>query len=154
MQSSLFSSQLDHIAILSSSDILDRILSGQKTIESRWYVTRRDPWNHINPGDTVYFKVTGQPITARATVDQVLQFGELNPTKIKEILAIHGRAIGFNKSECDIWAASKSKVKYCILIYLKDVASLKPFKINKKGFGISCAWLTLPNINNIKLIIP
>jgi ASC-1-like (ASCH) protein len=48
---------MDHLAILSKEkNFLGRILSGEKTIESRWYRNRKPPFKTIAPGDTVYFK--------------------------------------------------------------------------------------------------
>lgn len=41
-----------HIAILAKRrKLLDKILSGEKRIESRWYLTRRTPWGRIAPND-------------------------------------------------------------------------------------------------------
>lgn len=76
-----------HIAYMKKSwDMIPKILTGEKTIESRWYQTKRAPWGKIAAGETVYFKNSGEPVTAKATVAKVLQFKSLNPEKIKEIL--------------------------------------------------------------------
>lgn len=52
---------MHHVAIMKPSwKLIPKILSGEKTIESRWYQTRRAPWNGIAAGDVVYFKDSGE----------------------------------------------------------------------------------------------
>jgi len=39
---------MDHVAIMNKKwKLIDSIIVGQKTIESRWYKFKRDPWNEI-----------------------------------------------------------------------------------------------------------
>ena len=65
---------MDHVAIMNPRwRLIPRILSGEKVIESRWYLTRRAPWDRVAAGDTVYFKDAGRPVTARAKVSRVVQ---------------------------------------------------------------------------------
>ena len=54
---------MDHVAIMNKSwGLIPKILSGSKTIESRWYKTKRTPWDKIAKGDTVYFKNSGEQV--------------------------------------------------------------------------------------------
>jgi ASC-1-like (ASCH) protein len=73
---------VDHVAIMSkASGFIEKILSGHKTIESRWYATRRPPWGRVHAGDTVYFKYSGgagERVKVRATVDRVQQFENID----------------------------------------------------------------------------
>ena len=143
---------MDHVAILSKSrKLLPKILNGTKTIESRWYVNKIAPWDRIKTGDTVYFKNSGENVTAKAGVSKVLQYANLTEPKIQEILKEYGVRIGIDPSEFNNRAKAKSQNKnYAILIFLRDVKSIKPLKINKTGFGASCAWMCVGNINNPK----
>ncbi len=93
-----------HIAIMRKSwGLTQKILSGEKTIESRWYMNRYKPWGNINPGDTVYFKDSGEPVTIETTVDNVIQFDNLTPQKVKEILDKYAQAdgLGVDKDKID-----------------------------------------------------
>lgn len=66
---------MDHVVILRKKEkILRKILEGKKTIETRWYMTKRAPRDRINTGDTVYLKESGEAICAKAKVTKVLQF--------------------------------------------------------------------------------
>ena len=149
---------MDHIAILRKSnikkgdDLLGDILDGTKTIESRWYINRIAPWNKIKSGESVYFKESGQPITAKAKVSKVLQFENLNNESMKEIIDKYGNKIAPNTSKETFyeWITTHENKRYCILVFLSDVEKITPFNINKSGFGNSCAWMVLEDIEGIR----
>ncbi len=140
---------MHHIAIMNKSwKLIPKIVSGEKEIESRWYQTRRAPWNVINPGDTVYFKNSGEAIAAEARVAKVLQFELKSISDAREIVRTYGRRIAIVNPDPATWGKLP---KYCILIFLRDAKYIaKPFQINKDGFGNAAAWLVTPNINKIK----
>jgi len=86
---------MDHVVIMRKSwGLIPKILSGQKKIESRWYINKCVPWNKINLGETVYFKNSGEPVSLAATVEKVLAFSDLSPQKVEEIF--HFREIYFH----------------------------------------------------------
>ena len=74
---------MDHLAIMNASwNLIPKILSGEKSVESRWYKTKRAPWDKIKSGETIYFKNSGGLVIAKATVANVLQFEDLTKEKI------------------------------------------------------------------------
>lgn len=139
---------MNHVAIMSKSfgDLIAKILSGEKTIESRWSKNKIAPYNKIEIGDTVYFKNSGEPVIARANVSKIRQFDNLDSDKVKDILkkwgGQDGIAVDDIKKTYD-WAKNK---KYCVLIWLKNPKRVDPFQIDKSGFGSGCAWLSVPKI--------
>jgi len=141
---------MDHVAIMKKSwGLIEKILNGQKKIESRWYSTRRKPWDNIIKGETVYFKDSGELIKINAEVSRVVQFSDLTPKRVKKILDEYGKEDGLEKDKIpDFFEIFKDK-KYCILIYIKNPKKIKPFGINKKGFGNMSAWITVNNIKDI-----
>lgn len=143
---------MEHIAIMKKSwGLTQKILAGEKKIESRWYMARCVPWNRIKAGETVYFKDSGEPVTVKAKVGKVLQFADLSPKKVQAILSKYGGADGLNiKQIPKLYQKFKNK-KYCILVFLKNPQKIKPFKINKSGFGLMAAWLTVNSVNSIKM---
>jgi hypothetical protein len=142
---------MHHVAIMKPSwKLIPKILSGEKTIESRWYQSRRAPWNKVEEGDTVYFKNSGQSITAQATVSKVLQFEISHRSDLGEIVRKYGKEIALINTDPETW---HTKPKYCILIFLSNPAAIKkPFDINKTGFGNAVAWLCVGNIKKIKVV--
>lgn len=144
---------MDHIAIMNKQwKLIPKILSKEKTIETRWYLHRRDPWNKIMQGDIVYFKDAGCPVTAKAIVEKVLQYDHYSQEQLKDIIAKYGGKgqIYFEDTieEEFEWAKDKN---YAILIFLKNPEPVKPFDINKQGYGNACAWLCVENIEKIKI---
>ena len=142
---------VDHIAIMKKSwGLTEKILSGEKTVESRWYKNKHISWDKIKVGDSLYFKDSGEPVTVKARVIKVLQFANLAPEKIKEIMAQYGKAdlgVGHIMPEIRRYIANKN---YCILVFFKNPIKVEPFEINKAGFGAMSAWITIDSIERIK----
>lgn len=140
---------MDHIAIMTTKwDLIGKIVEGKKTIESRWYKTRRAPWNVVREGDWIYFKESGGLVTAKAQVAKVLQFEGLTVSMAHEIIAEYGSRILIQDKDVEKWAKGKN---YVVLVFLKQPAVIEPFQINKKGFGNAAAWLTIPSVETIRI---
>ncbi len=141
---------MDHVAIMTKKwKLIDKIVSGKKTIESRWYVSKRAPWNRINKSDKIYFKDAGCAVTAMADIFGVKQFSDLDSDKIHQIVKKYGGEgkICFSNKDAGLkWALGK---KYCVLVFLKNPRKIKPFNIDKKGFGNACAWICVDDIKRI-----
>lgn len=161
---------MDHIAIMKKSwGLTEKIISGEKKIESRWYRSKRSPWGKIERGDTVYFKDSGAPVLVKAEVKKVIHLPsppradeggdeallhrppDLNPKKVKQILNKYGKDIGIEKVRLPEYFKLFKDKKYCLLIFLKNPKKIKPFNINKAGFGTMSAWLTIEDIDRIKI---
>lgn len=143
---------MDHIAIMKqNSRLIEKILNGEKTIESRWYLSRKAPWDKIEKGDKIFFKLSGGEIMACAEADKVIQYAYLSNQKAREIIRTYGQQIGFRKSKISKYYKAYGNKKFCILVFLRNPVRLKPFKIDKTGFGISSAWLCVEDIKKISL---
>lgn len=140
---------MEHLAILDKKrKLLTKILTGEKTIESRWYKSKVAPWGNIKAGETIYFKESGDPVRAKAQIAEVMQF-YLPQTNIPELLEKYSKEICFSNPMPELiqWCGQR---KYCILMRLKNVEPVEPFEINKKGFGLMAAWITVDRIEKIK----
>lgn len=142
---------MEHLAIMRKSwGLTEKILTGNKKIESRWYKMRRDPWDRIKAGDVVYFKNSGEPIKLKAEVERVLQFSNLTPERVGEILAEYGNDDGIDEERiAEFFELFKDK-KYCILVFLRNPQRVESFEIDKKGFGNMVSWITIDRISDIK----
>ena len=142
---------MEHVAIMKKSwGLTKKILDGQKKIESRWYKTKHRPWDSIKKGEKIYFKDSGEPVSLLAEADRVLQFSGLTPKKVKEILEKYASADGIEKDKIPEFFERFKDSKYCILVFLKNPGEIRPFEINKAGFGIMSAWLTVESVKQIK----
>lgn len=143
---------MHHLAVMKKSwGLLPKILTGEKTIESRWYKNKYSPWNKINKGDTVYFKNSGELVTVKAEVSKVLQYSDLKPEKVREILQKYGVKDGLGIDEIDKYFEMFKEKNYCLLVFLENPEKIEPFRIDKSGFGAMSAWITIDNISKIKV---
>lgn len=143
---------MDHLAIMRKSwGLTNKILTREKQMESRWYKNKYPPWNNIKPGETVYFKDSGDPVTIKAEVERVIQISDLSTEKVNEILKKYGTMDGISKDNFDFFFELFKDKKYCILIFLKTPERIKPFNIDKKGFGVMSSWIKVNSIEDIKL---
>ena len=146
---------MEHVAIMRKSwGLTSKILSGEKKIESRWYKFKHLPWDRIKPGETIYFKDSGDPVSLKAEVEKIQQFSGLTPLKVKEILDQWGQDDGIEKEKIPEFFELFKDKRYCLLIFLKNPEKVKSFEIDKTGFGMMSAWLTVDNIDKIILMEP
>lgn len=143
---------MDHVAIMKKSwRLTEKILTGEKTLEERWYKFKRPPYGVVKAGDTIYFKDSGKPVSIKAEITKALQFENLTPKKSEEIVKKYANAdLGGKKITPAIKEYTSNK-NYCVIVFFENAKKIKPFEINKKGFGLMAAWITVDNINKIKL---
>jgi len=143
---------MHHVAIFKKSwKLIDKILNGTKTIESRWSINKISPLDSINKGDLVFLKNSGDKVCAVAEVDLVMQFSNLNKSIVNEILTQNYHKLGMNPDKLSFFLKYFENKKNCILIYLKNAKKIEPFKIKKDGFGNMSSWLIVEDINSIKI---
>ena len=143
---------MDHLAILKKQwGLLNMIKSGRKIAESRWYKNRVTPWNKIKVGDTLFFKDSGHSVTLKAYVTRIIQYQVEDNNHAINILRHHAKDdLGFEQIPPEIKNYIKNK-KYAIFIWFNNVVDIKPFEIDKTGFGSQSAWITVDDINKIKI---
>jgi len=140
---------MHHLAIMNPRlALIPKILSGLKTIESRWYKNRIAPWDRIKPGDTVFFKDAGKLVIAKATVRHVLQKKIDSITEGLDLARKYNNDLCFTESAFLETAWLKAK-HYAILVFLENPQSVTPFAINKSGYGNACAWICVEKIESI-----
>lgn len=142
---------MHHIAIMKKSwGLTEKVLSGAKKIESRWYLHKHAPWGRIAEGDTIYFKNSGEPVRFKAVVEKVLSFENLTPEKVQELLKTYGKDDGIEEKDIPLFYERFKDKQYCLLIYLRDVQKVESFEIDKTGFGAMAAWITVEDVNILK----
>ena len=143
---------MDHIAIMQKSwGFTEKIATGQKTIESRWYKVKYTPWGRISPGESIYFKNSGEPVTIQAKISRIINFSDLTPEKVQTILEDYSKELGLDEPDILRFFEMFKHKRYCILIYLKDAHHIQPFEINKQGFGTMSSWISVESIAKMKV---
>jgi ASC-1-like (ASCH) protein len=133
-----------HLVILKKF-YLDKILDGSKHIESRLTKSAVLPFGCVARGDTLFLKESCGPVCAIAQVAAVKQFSNLMPAKISALKAGYNHLIVGAES---YWKA-KSDCKFAVLLWLKNVRSIKPIRIYKKDWR---AWVVLKKPNDFGLL--
>jgi len=144
---------MHHLAIMNPKrKLIPKILSGEKKIESRRYLMKVAPRDKVHPGDIIYFKDAGKPVTLKAEVEKVLQYDHYSDQQLQEIITKYWWPWGIAFHGSLTWAYTRAKPKkYCILMFLKNPQKIKPFAIDKKWYWSACAWITVSDIENIAL---
>jgi len=139
----------DHIAIMDwKRNLIPKILSGEKSIESRWYMARYAPWGRVAAGDRVFFKDAGMPVTAVAHVENVVQF-EIVPDTLRGMLGEYAHRIAFTSGIDEVYAWALKR-RYAVLVFLERPQRVEPFEVDKAGFGNACAWMCVGDIDRVR----
>lgn len=133
-----------HLAILAKR-YLQAILSGQKTVESRFTRTRRAPFGRISPEDKIFLKLVSGPVCATAAVSKVKFFENLTHGQIIKIKKQYNNYI----CGSDNYWQSIRNCRFGCLIWLKDVQEINPMRINKRDWR---AWAVLTEKEDFGLL--
>lgn len=121
---------------------LTRVLSGEKTVDSRFLRVRAAPFDRVVPGDLLLLKLAGGPIVAEATAATVRQFAGLTPARVLELTDAYRDELRLDAD----FAARVQAARYAVLVWLADVRRLarpRPYaKHDRRG------WVVLPEIEN------
>ena len=130
--------------------LVPKILNGEKTVESRWYKNKITPWDKIKPGDTIYFKDSGEKVSLKANVTGVEQYKIRSNEHAREIMEKYSlQDLGAVEIAETIKKYISNK-NYAIFVHFDDVKKIEPFDIDKTGFGMQAAWLTIHSLEKIK----
>ena len=133
-----------HLAIL-KKQYMDLILTGEKTVESRFTKTRRAPFGGIKAGDRIFLKLSSGPVVATAFARKVIFKDSLCPYQIEKIKQQYNQYI---LGSDEFWDSVK-KSRYATLVWLEKIEPIKPLKINKKDWR---AWVILTKQKNFSLL--
>lgn len=127
-----------HLAVF-IGDYIEKILSGDKTIEGRFSIDKILPYGAVKKGDIILLKQSGGLIIGEVEVDNVLYYEGLNAELIGKIRR------EYDKELCatgDFWQA-KADSKFVSLIFIKKPKQyLAPIKSKKHDRR---SWVILDN---------
>jgi len=115
-----------HLAIF-TEPFLSMVLSGEKTIESRFSRIRCAPYGEINSGDVILLKEVAGPISGLALARQIWCY-DLGVEPIDRIRHRFGAGI---RADDAFWS-SRASALYATLIELDAPASIEPLSCDKR----------------------
>lgn len=126
-----------HLAIFKGEGASE-ILSGKKTVESRFSRFKLAPFGMISTGDLVYIKPSGKDIIGQFRVKKVIFYDGLTGQDLEDIRKTFGRPIGQGN---EYWQSKKGS-RYGTLIFIGDSSEFitSPVKIPKKDLR---GWVVL-----------
>ena len=131
--------KLNHHLVILKKPYIDAILTGRKTVESRFYQTKHKWLSQVGTGDKLFLKVTSGPVMATATIADVNRFDNLNTRLIAALKKQYNQQI---LGDDQYWQ-EKIRSQFGILVWLKDVRPITPRLIIKADWR---AWVVLtPN---------
>jgi ASCH domain len=119
-------SLVGHLAVF-TQPYLDKILSGEKTIESRFSRSRSVPFEKVHRGDIILLKETAKPIRAIAIVTSVRCYGPLGPGEAGHLMEVYQTELRLE----DDFKRTKQNSLYATLITLSDVLPINPIQVKK-----------------------
>ncbi len=131
-----------HLAIFSSGGAR-QILSGKKTIETRFSQKRIAPFGLVNLGDIVYIKPSGEDIIGQFVVKKVINYEGLDSEDLALIRNKYGKQISLgNDSEDQKYFEQRATAKYATIIFIGNVEHfiVSPINITKKDLR---GWVVL-----------
>lgn len=125
-----------HIAYVEPR-IAEKIRTGKKRVESRFYRTERPPFGRIQVGDRLHFRAVGGGYAAAAKITRVREFRGLTPLRLSRIRAEFGDQIGATRA---YWI-KKRQSQVGVLIWFRLDPMLAHPPAPARQFGT--AWLTM-----------
>lgn len=121
----------------------EAILSGKKTIETRFSKAKIAPFCAVSAGDIIYMKLPGEEIVGQCRVKKVFYFEGLTPKDIDKIFADYGKDISVdNKEEDERYQKEKSGSNFGTLIFISESERFitSPIRIKKSDMR---GWVVL-----------
>lgn len=109
----MYNIYMKHLAIF-SGNLAEDILSGKKTVESRFSRAKIAPFGAISSGDLVYIKPSGGDIIGQFRVQKVISIEGLEISDLETIKKRYGNQILADES---FWQAHQN-AKYATLIFI------------------------------------
>lgn len=123
-----------HLAIMSRS-VIEAILSGHKTIETRFSKHKIAPFGMVSVDDLVFIKPPGEDIIGQFRVKKVFNFEGLTEKDIENIFNEYKERIGWGKmEEEERYFEDKKNSLFGTLIFIGESERLitSPIKFKKR----------------------
>ncbi len=117
-----------HLAIV-AQPFYSYMLSGKKTIESRFSINKCSPYLKVKDKDIMFIKDSGKPVTAYSIIENVKFFSKDNDLNLDILKQKYSKEIcAFD----DVFWEDRIEKKYVSLMWITKPITIPPFNIDKK----------------------
>jgi len=141
---------MDHVVYLDAKATeLDNILVGSKTMIIRGAAGRKMPYRRVNENDVLYFINNNAEglVKAKGFVSFVFNSDKMTKEESVSLVEKYQPQLQLTNNQIKRWAGKR----YLILIEVKQVEEIEPFKIDKSNYGNMDDWLLVENIESVKI---
>ena len=138
---------MDHVVYVDhNARELEKLISGNKTIVIRGATGRKLPYGRVFEGDLLYFiRNNGEGLVrAKAVVKHVLNSEKMTKEESKKLVDENAEKLKLSNKQYKKWAGKR----YLVLIEVRQVVELEPFKIDRKNYSNMDDWLPVVDINS------
>ncbi len=141
---------MDHVVYLdAAAKEMANILAGKKNIILRGATGRKMPYGRVEAGDTLYFLNNDAEglVKARATVTSVLNSDALTEDGSLQFINEQHAGLQLTEKQLKRWGGKR----YLVLIWIEKAEEVKPFRVDKSGYGNMDDWLPVGKIESVML---
>lgn len=134
---------MDHISEYNRHP-LSRMIAGKRKVAVHFLRNREPPFGCIEEEDNLYMSTRDGITIAKAEVEKVENFEDLDPEMAMNIIKEHEEDISPSNMmlERDIYR------KYLTIIWLKNVQEMPPFMVSPRYVHMN--WVSIEDINKIR----
>jgi hypothetical protein len=143
---------MDHVVYVDAkakANDMEEILSGKRLMIIRGATGRKLPYDRVDENDELYLiRNNGEGlIRAKCIVDSVINSKKISKDESIQLVREHQTKLNLTDKQFKRWAGKR----YLVLIEIKEVQKLEPFKIDRSEYGNMDDWLPVGSINRIRL---
>lgn len=139
---------MDHIVYLDAkAQEMEKLLAGIKTEIIRGATGRKLPYGRVNIGDILYFINNNAEglVKVRATVAAVFNSEKMDKNTSVNLVKEHQDKLQLTDKQFERWAGKR----YIVLIEVKNIEPLEPFKFDKSNYSNMDDWLPVGDIESV-----
>ena len=139
---------MDHVVYVDARfNELDRLLDGSKKMIIRGATGRKLPYGRVNGNDILYFLNNDGSglIKAKGVVESVYNSDKMSKEESIKLVKKNQDKLKLSGNQFKRWGGKR----YIILIEVREVEPVSPFKIDRSNFGNMDDWLLVHDINRV-----
>lgn len=141
---------MDHVVYLdANAQELANLVSGKKKMVIRGAAGRKMPYGRVSAGDMLYFLNNDAEgsIRAKAKVKSVRNSEALTMKESAKLIEGHQAKLRLTDRQLKRWSGKR----YLVLIEVEQVKGVKPFSVDRSGYGNMDDWLPVGHIDEVKI---